>query len=1269
MNDSGRESLNDPWMISLFGGLSARRREQVITRFKTQKVAALFGYLAYYLRQAHSREILIELLWPGSDIGTLRNSLSVCLSSLRNQFEPPGIPQGTVLRADRFSVGLNPATVTTDVARFEQAVRAAAKADSRSGWEQRLAEAVELYQGALLPGYYEDWIAPERDRLAGVFFDAIGALVVHREGVGDKRGALEYARRAVAADPLREEGQSHVIRLLAADGQPGAALRQYKEYERLLEEHLGDEPSVALRALFRRIEKEAGFAAPFVAPTSASSPKPIPAPFGGAGGPATMTLLMSDIAGSTRLRQADQEAYTRALERHHVLLREVFARHGGFEMNETGDGFVVAFPTAGGALTAAVASQKSLHAEPWPEETGPLTVRMALHTGDIQQNADGEYQGLALQYANRMLTAAHGGQVLVSEATAGLLSSDALAAAGVHLSDLGIYRLRDVPEPKRLFQAQWPEMGYRDFGPLDAEAGHRSNLPPRFTRFFGREKEMAELADLLANPDTRLVTLTGPGGNGKTRLALEVAERQTEPFAGAMYFVPLADLADPALIAGAVLDALRVGRSPQQEPLAQAVEVLAKRPTLLVLDNFEQLVEGGAGVAQALLAGAPLLKLLLTSRQLLGLSAEREYALSPMPVPYGDETAEQLSLFDSVQLFIDRAQQVKPDFQVGNANAASIAALALGLEGIPLAIELAAARAQVLTPSQMLAQLGNRFDFLTTRKRDTAERHRTLHGAIDWSYRLLTPELQRFFCRLSVFRGGWTVEAAETVCEEPLALDYLEQLREGSLVLVLETDDGIRFRMLETLREFGWEQLWVEEKPHFARAHAEYFASVAQEVYNDLESPDGAIQAQGTSIGFRRLDAEAENLRTAFVWSQGEQGDAELGLRLPLNLARYRVVRGYWRESRQDLETAMARLPNLEGEKRLRAVDALVQTLYLLGEPEKAWPLLRESLELAQAVGTRSNVAWSLGGLGRWAEALEIFREIGEFNGQLNARQNLAYGALVRSDLATATAHLGEAMALARQGHAEPASLLGQMAVIVAHRGEYEQAIAYQAEALAFCEGTGNRYLIAECHARLGNHWLQIEEFTKARHHLTHAVEILREIGSRPAQSIYQVPLAWVALREGDTEAARRLAQESLDLAQETGRREAAALALDILGHLCLLQGQAALARPYFERSLRTLSESGPPQSIAYSLESWAHLATAERNSEDAIRLISIATALRKKLGIPLPPVNQPEQAALLAAARTSLGEEAFAAAWEAGQLMPQQEAITLALGEAESSE
>jgi class 3 adenylate cyclase len=533
----GEDGMNEPWKVTLLGGgLRAERgQEHRITRFYTYKYGALLAYLAYYRERALPREVLIEMLWPETGEKQGRNSLSQALSSLRHQLEPPGTPASAVLRADRFSVSVNPAALTTDVAEFEREITAAATASggSAAGRREHLTRAVASYRGRLLPGYYEDWILGEQERLSGLFFDAAGRLIGDLEEAGDLPAALACARQAVAADPLREEGEQHLIRLLAGTGQPGAALRQFREFERLLLEDTGDEPSPALRALIRQVEEQAGDAPTLAAP-ALSSPgavvrpaKPSPVLPGGGSGVATVTFLLTDIEGSTGRWEQTGEAFRPALERHHALLREEFARWDGQEVKEAGDGFLVAFAGAGKALACAVACQTALVRERWPEATGPLSVRMALHTGDVETNEAGEYHGLSLHRASRILGAGHGGQILVSEATAALVRRD--VGEDTRLTDLGVFRLRDVPTPERLFQVEYPEQARPDYPALRAEAGQGNTLPLQFTRFFGREQEVSTLRERLLDPAVRLLTVTGPGGTGKTRLSLAVAERLMEP--------------------------------------------------------------------------------------------------------------------------------------------------------------------------------------------------------------------------------------------------------------------------------------------------------------------------------------------------------------------------------------------------------------------------------------------------------------------------------------------------------------------------------------------------------------------------------------------------------------------------------------------------------------------------------------------------------------------------------------------------------------------
>lgn len=1240
-------SFNDPWKITLFGGLRAQRGDQVITRFKTQKIASLFAYLAFYTQRTHSREILIELLWPESDVATLRNSLSVALSSLRNQFEPPGVPQGAVIRADRFSVGLNPVTVSTDVAQFEQALKAAAQAANHTERHQLLSGALDLYRGALLPGFYEDWIVAEQQRLAGLFFDAMGMLVTDLETTGDIHTALSYARQAVAADPLREDGQGHFIRLLAANGQPGAAMGQYKEYERLREEQAGDEPSAALRGLFRRIEKESGFAPPAL-PTTPRRPVAISSlPTG----PVTTTILMSDIVGSTHIIQQVPDVYPHALERHHFLLQTTFSQYSGQECKEMSNGFVVAFGSAGSALAAAIAAQKAIAEEPWPEAIGDLQVRMALHTGDVRQDDAGNYEGEVLHYTSRMLTAAHGGQVLVSEATAGLLSSDVLASNGAQLSDLGVYRLRDIPEAKRIFQVLWPDMGQSDFGPLAAESGHRSNLPARFTRFFGRAAEQEQLAAILAAPETRLVTITGPGGNGKTRLALEVAERQAGIFAGAVYFVPLTDLSDPSLIAGAILNALRVPHSPQQQLLIQAAEVLAQKPTLLVLDNFEQFlgvgaqdIEGAVGVVQTLLADVPSLKILITSRQLLGLSVEREFALSPMPVPDGNESAEQLSVFDSVQLFIDRAQQVKPDFQVSNTNAAAVAAIAVNLEGIPLAIELAAARAQVLPPSQILTQLSRRFDFLTTRRRDTNDRHRTLHDAMDWSYQLLTPELQRFFCRLSVFRGGGTIEAAEAVCEEPLSLDYWEQLRECSLVFSREQDNRsgeIRFVMLETLREFAEALLSPSEKNALSARHLKWCFDLASAAPTDLGSLD-------PTAALARLDAELDNIRAALAWCRDETTadfeTIETGLQLAANLDRFWLMRGYLNEGRDFYANLLARWGDTPTVAQAEALSA-------------AAVIAREQ---GNYTGSRTLAE----------QSLAVWRKIGDPQGIARGLNNAAIAAKDTDDISAARSLYGESLALYDELGDETwaALVLNNLSNLAREQGDYVAARAAAEQGLARQHKLGDRVRIANSLGTLAVVSKEEGDLPTAQELFEQALALLKELEDRRGIAISLSNLADLARTRGEYETSQGLYDDSLALWRDLGYKERIAATLSDLAGIATERGDYTTAQSLYVEGLSLWQEMASLPGLTSTLHGFARLALAQGQAARAVTILGAMQALGETMQ-PTSSRHRPvSNDHTLETARGALDEKSYNAAWAVGRRLSLEQAFAYVINNPLSS-
>jgi len=703
-----------------------------------------------------------------------------------------------------------------------------------------------------------------------------------------------------------------------------------------------------------------------------------------------------------------------------------------------------------------------------------------------------------------MLTAAHGGQIICSEAVATLLRRD--LPVEVRLTDLGPYRLRDVPSPERLYQVEHPNLHGHDFPPLNAEAGYADNLPLESTRFFGRESELAWLKDALVSDDIRLLTLTGPGGCGKTRLALQVARQLLEPFQGAVWFVPLGDLSDATLIGSAVLDAVRVPARLEVDPVGLAAEALSRQRSLLVLDNLEQLVEGGAAAVRGLLDRAPSLTCLVTSRHCLDLRHERELVVSPLPIPAPDEALEELASCPSVRLFVDRAQAARPDFQVTSGNSQAVAELCERLEGIPLALELAAARAQVLTPSQMLSQLGHRLDFLVSRVRDVDERHRTLRAAMEWSYQLLAPERQRFLNQLSVFRDGCTLEAAESVCGEPNVLDALLDLTDHSLVQCHPTETTTRYRLLESIREFAAEKLSLDPPTSLGEHHATFYVRVAQECAARADGPDEAE-------AFAQLDADLGNVRAAMDWAVAS-GKAQLGAELGANLSDFLWRRGYWQEHAERVGVALACAQSLApGDLVLtaRLLHAVARVTNDRGELDTAEDMCRSGLELvgdrepqwrglflnlrALVLRKRGDADGSRRSL---EEGLPLFRQAGYPRGEGMALHNLALLAVSQGKLQEARELYERALPIRQRagdlrGVAETQNNLG---VVAEEEGRLDAAEPAYREALRCFASMGDALSMAVCLCNLGEIALRTDRPAEATTLLAAAEHALRHLGS-----------------------------------------------------------------------------------------------------------------------------------------------------------------------------
>src|SRR5579884_1453224 len=661
----------------------------------------------------------------------------------------------------------------------------------------------------------------------------------------------------------------------------------------------------------------------------------------------TATFLFTDIEGSTRLWERAPEAMREALARHDALLREAVEAHRGHVFKTIGDAFCAVFAAAPDALVAALAAQRELAgmvvraasevSGTAAEEMG-LRVRMAVHAGTAQAR-DGDYFGPTLNRIARLLAVGHGGQVLLSQAACDLLGDALPSQAG--LRDLGSHRLKDLQQPEHIYQLLHPDLP-ADFPPLRSLSPETTNLPVQLTSFIGREKEMEEIKRLLSR--TRLLTLTGSGGCGKTRLAAQVGADLLADFADGVWLVELAAIADPALVPQTVASTLGIREEPGQRLLETLQQHLKPKSLLLLLDNCEHLSAACAQLAETLLQACPNLRILASSREALGIAGELAYRVPSLSLPElprlpSAEAAlvPALARCEATRLFVERAALSYPGFALTEQNAPAVAQVCVRLDGIPLAIELAAARIKVLSADQIAARLDDRFRLLTGGSRTALPRQQTLRALIDWSYDLLSEAERTLLRRLSVFLGGWTLEAAEAVCADashappraaamgagehaaapleagsrenaggPVAaeavLDLLSRLVDKSLVLVEESAEAeARYRLLETVRQYSRDRLMESEEARDLRCrHRDWFLTLAEGAERRLRGPDQVAW-------LNRLAQEHDNLRMALEWCRAEEdAGAEAGLRLAGALWRFWRVRGYLSEGRERLEAALA---------------------------------------------------------------------------------------------------------------------------------------------------------------------------------------------------------------------------------------------------------------------------------------------------------------------------------------------------------------------------
>jgi predicted ATPase/class 3 adenylate cyclase len=924
----------------------------------------------------------------------------------------------------------------------------------------------------------------------------------------------------------------------------------------------------------------------------------------------TVTFLFTDIEGSTRLWEQHPTAMRSALARHDAMLRHAVAAADGVVFNTAGDGVHAAFARAPDALAAALESQRALQGEVWGP-IGSLRARMALHTGVVELS-DGEYVGIPLNRVARLMAAGHGGQTIVSQVTAQLLHDH--LPPDVRLRDLGEHRLKDLTRPEHIFQLVAADLP-ADFPPLKTLDARSTNLPAQPTPLIGRDQEVAMVRDRVRREDGRLLTLTGPGGVGKTRLALQVAAEMLDDFIDGVFVVDLAPVRDAHLVISSIAQTLAIREAAGQPLIARVQEALRGRELLLVLDNFEQVLDAAPRVAN-LLAACPRLKVLITSRAALRVRGEQQIPVPPLALPDRIRRADvdAIARAPAVTLFVERAQAVQPTFTLTAMNASAVAEICQRLDGLPLAIELAATRIRLFTPETLLARLDNRLKLLTGGARDLPARQQTLRNTIDWSYNALDAGEQILFTWLAVFVGGWTEAAARALCNDegdlPIdVLDGLTALLDQSLVRQVEDVAGEpRFTMLETIREYAWERLETSgEMVTLRHRHLAYYLALAK-------AAEPRLSASDQLVWLDRLAQDYDNLQAALAWAVDHE--PEVALRLSGALTDFWLTRGHPGEGRHWIERALA----------------------CAGAPTHGGAELGHTTAPPPAsIAARAKALYGAGML-----------------------------AVTQGDDVRAEALFAESLMLTR-ALGDPhriARLLNSLGELALHRGDTERAMTLCIEGLALARAADDRSVVAQLLLGLGGVACMQGDLRSAMSYYEGGLSMNRALDDRRGIAWALHSLGELALEQGDMQRAAEVFAEGLALARVVGDQENTAWLLYYTGLLVLEQHDLAGAAARFGESARLFHILGAGQGVALNLAGLAAVKIQHQELAQAARLLSAAEAQWELAasGYGWAADKRAEYDRTVALVRAQLDEATFATAWAAGRALTLERAVSEAL-------
>ena len=928
----------------------------------------------------------------------------------------------------------------------------------------------------------------------------------------------------------------------------------------------------------------------------------------------TVTFLFTDIEGSTRLlSELGADRYSTALEDHRRILRAAFARHDGHEVDTAGDSFLVAFRRASDAVLAAKEAQRDLASQPWPADKAVL-VRMGIHTAEVRDASEG-YVGVGVHLGARIAAAGHGGQVLVSQATAEVLPDE----RRMSLRDLGKHWLRDLPGPQRIYQLEISDLP-DSFPPLRTASVRPTNLVPQLTSFIGRERELAQLRELAERH--RLVTLIGVGGTGKTRLMQEVGEGLMDRFADGVWLSELAPIGDPDLVPAQIAHSLGISEEPGHKPIDSLLGYLSSKSLLLLVDNCEHVIAGAAELADRILKNSPSTAILASSREALGLEGEVVFQVPSLGLPKASaardtageraDGADWLSTVmasEAVRLFSDRAAAVMPSFRITPGNAHAVLDICRRLDGIPLAIELAASRVTVLSVEEIDAGLGDRFRLLTSGRRGALPRQQTLQALIDWSWDLLSDEDRRLLARLSVFAGDWALDAATAIVSvaekaPPNRMDTLNglaRLVDRSLV-VAEQAEETRYRMLETIRQYGRGRLIDQGEMETLRsAHFTYYMDLAMQAEHPLLGPD-------MLLWLGRLDREIDELRAALDW--GLEADPERAVRLTIALVPYWRARAFGSEAVDQIVRAAA------------TAEALPPPL-ADGQRERTILVAR-----VLAAAAHAESVWGSGARGfPYAErAVALASESDDLEANADA--------------------------------------MGAKAMAAAFSGRFDSSMALHDAVLELAKRRGDAWTIAMVEAGAALAALGSGNLEAAERRQAHATEAADQSGNPFAIAFSRLNGGRLAGWAGRMDEARSLFAEAYAGYRQIGDTRFELVARSDLAHALRRGGAFDEAEAIYRETIRAWQHLGSRGAIASQLESFGFLAQARGDPRTAARLLGAAEILRERVAAAMLPFERVEYERHVEQLRESLDAATREEEWTAGRSMSMEDAIAFAVAD-----